>query len=553
MSKNIPITAIIILIFILGSCQIKDTKNKTINAAGQLLDSSPDSAYKLLSSMERPEELPQRDYAAWCLHFTHAQYKLNYNIKSDSLIRISIEFYDSKNYDDQAGTAYYLQGTILESQGLNERALEAYKNALEKLLNTDDLRMLGLTNFNIAYLYMNDKLFRTSLLYFNKSLVYFKLNDNNLDMACTYRFISDMYSQMNYPIDSILYYSNLSMSYSRKLNTPDLYYEMVSRQGELYHNVDINKSKQYMLRAYKYNPEKFKYNSLYLAYLYSKLNRQDSAQYFLDILRTDSAYYNSNELPLFASAYISKSKKDYNRAFEYLEKAYLKHDSLFNIKSQSQLYLIDKQYDLTQKEKENAKLTIANRNKVIWITLLIIVVLFALIISLLINNQHKKQQALLEMEKQRLKFEAETNRISNLQKRELLLSKLNHKIDNTLKFNRMQKGVMQTEKYEAFLEMITKESILSENEWQYYIDEVNNLYDNKVKDLQNNYTELTLTDLIVIVLILLNVNISDACSLMNMTKNTMYVRRKTIKKRLGIGNEVELEDWISQNITRESI
>ncbi|MCE5330554.1 MAG: hypothetical protein LLF95_00255, partial [Bacteroidales bacterium] len=196
---------------------------------------------------------------------------------------------------------------------------------------------------------------------------------------------------------------------------------------------------------------------------------------------------------------------------------------------------------------------IANRNKVIWITLLIIVVLFALVISLLINNQHKKQQALLEMEKQRLKFEAETNHISNLQKRELLLSKLNHKIDNTLKFNRMQKGVMQVEKYEAFLEMITKESILSESEWQYYIDEVNDLYENKIKNLQQNYTELTPTDLIVIVLIVLNVNISDACSLMNMTKNTMYVRRKTIKKRLGIGNEVELEDWISQNITRESI
>ena len=88
--------------------------------------------------------------------------------------------------------------------------------------------------------------------------------------------------------------------------------------------------------------------------------------------------------------------------------------------------------------------------------------------------------------------------------------------------------------------------ILAKNEWGYYIDETNSLFNNRIEELKDKCTELTPSDIIVIVLISLGIDISNACVLLNSSKETMYIRRKRIKKRLGI--DIDLEEWIKVNI-----
>ena len=70
------------------------------------------------------------------------------------------------------------------------------------------------------------------------------------------------------------------------------------------------------------------------------------------------------------------------------------------------------------------------------------------------------------------------------------------------------------------------------------------LFNNKITDLKAAHTELTPSDIIVIVLIGLEMNVSDSCVLLNSSKETMYGRRKRIKKHLDLDNEVDLEEWI---------
>jgi len=88
--------------------------------------------------------------------------------------------------------------------------------------------------------------------------------------------------------------------------------------------------------------------------------------------------------------------------------------------------------------------------------------------------------------------------------------------------------------------------IFTKDEWQDYIDEANNLFNNRVSDLKNKHRGLTPSDLIVIVLICMRIDISDSCTLLNSSKETMYIRRKRIKKRLGIDDD--LKEWIKQNV-----
>lgn len=531
----------------LFSCQPHRTKNKIILRAETFIYSAPDSAYQLLISIPHPENLPDADYSAWCLLYTHAQYKLQQDITSDSLILISVNYYRNSQMTKQSGTACYLLGCIERKLNKNKDAMEAFKKAEYILKATNENKLKGLTDFNLGYICMQDELYNHSLAYFKKSLKYFQLTNDKNYQAYAYREISDMYIQLDYPFDSVLHYSNLALKFSKESGDSVNYYSIMSRQGALLYDKDYALSKEYILKGYKFFPAQRSYYAAFLSYTYSKLNKPDSARYYLQIAIADTLNLESRIIKFHAGALLSKGEGDYKQALNYMEKAYVNRDSVFQESIHSQLYRIDKQYDLTRKEEENAALKIANRNKVILITMLTIAVLVFVLILLLIKNRTKKKQAAYEIEKQRLEFEFKVKQVENSQKRELLLSKLQSRVENTLNLNRLKSGLLKQEKKEEFIEEITKQATLSEKEWQYYIDEVNHIFDRKIANLSETYTQLTHSDIIVITLICLGLDVTDSCSLLNMSQNTLYVRRKRIKKHIGLKEE-DLEDWINTSM-----
>jgi len=93
--------------------------------------------------------------------------------------------------------------------------------------------------------------------------------------------------------------------------------------------------------------------------------------------------------------------------------------------------------------------------------------------------------------------------------------------------------------------------MISDSEWQYYMEEINHIFNNKLSHLMNSYPQLTDKDLNVITLICLKLDISDCCSLLNMTKNTLYHRRNIMKERMGINKDKELEEWVWEYLISE--
>ena len=264
----------------------------------------------------------------------------------------------------------------------------------------------------------------------------------------------------------------------------------------------------------------------------------------------DTFDINSKKLRLVTTAYLKRGAGNYKSAFEDMEKAYLLRDSIFQKRIKSQLYRIDKQYDSAKKEKEKDELKISNRNKVILIGVLLIVILVISITLLLANRSHKKKQNAHAMEKQRLEYEVNTKQLENDKKREILLAKLQNKIENTLRFERLKLGVKVDNKLENFIEEITKQSVFSNKERDYYIDEADDLFDGKITNLKTENPQLTKQDLIVITLISLQIKIADSCILLNMSQNTMYKRRDRIINHIGLSSITELETWVIQNVVK---
>jgi tetratricopeptide (TPR) repeat protein len=470
------------------------------------------------------------------------------DIPSDSLIRISVDYYDNSHLYLQSGTAWYLLGCIMQSESKYKEAMQAFKHAEDLLQATEENKTKALVDYNIGDIYLQDELYRQSLEHYKKSLYYYIRLKDIASQANVYVRISDMYNQLEYPIESVMYYSDIALKLSKESGDSTNYYSILSRQGELYYNHNYNRSKKYLLQGYRFLPAQRSELAAFLSVVYSKLNKPDSARYYLHISMADTNDTKSKTLKYMAGAYVAKGEGNQNLAFKYMEKAYLNRDSDFQKNIHSQLYRIDKQYDLTQKERENEHLIIANRNKVIMIGVLLIMFLMAVIILLLLSIREKKNQAEYLIEKQSLEYDIKAKEVEIEQKRNLLISKLQNKAENTLRFNRVKLGISKQENLESFIEEIIRQSILTGTEWQYYIDEINIIFKNKITILSDINSDLTQSDFIIIALICLGLDVFDSCKLLNMTLSTMYTRRKRIKKRIGLNSDIDLDKWIEVNI-----
>lgn len=536
---------------LLSACSKHYSSNDIIVEAESVLNEYPDSAYQLLSSMPHPEQLPMMDYAAWCLHYTHAQYKTYREIKSDSIINIAVEYYADAKLKKYKGTAYYVSGCVRELLNQKDKAIIAYKNAIAALGGTQEHNILGLATINMAYIYKQNENYALAQVLFLKSLSLFKTSGNKKYQVSNYLEISNISSQLDYPFDTTMFYSNKALNLAKEIKDTVLYYYILSRQGELLSRSNKEIALRNLLIGFNHCPPLRIKNASYLAYLYSGVHKPDSAKYYLKIANEEN---NNDELQVLknlAVARVYRNLNDYKQAYSAMEVAYSKQDSVFKKKLQAQLYKIEKQFDLSEKEKENASLRLANQRNIIWIGFLIIVVLAVLIVLLQAKSIHKKKQAELYIKQQEIEFELKQQKLENQTKYELLLSKLKQRLDITLRFKKLQTGNYNPKKQEDFLNTIRNELVLAESEWQYYIEETNRLFNNRIAELQQNHAQLTANDLIVIALICLGIDISDACNLLNSSKETMYMRRKRVKKRLGIEAEIEIEVWIKNNITIE--
>ena len=95
--------------------------------------------------------------------------------------------------------------------------------------------------------------------------------------------------------------------------------------------------------------------------------------------------------------------------------------------------------------------------------------------------------------------------------------------------------------------------VLTEVEWQSYIDEVNLIFNNFIEKLSLDFPTITIADKIVIALITLQLDITSTCSILGINKNTMYRRRNTIKERLNLDKSVDLEEWLLEKVSQETI
>ena len=227
-----------------------------------------------------------------------------------------------------------------------------------------------------------------------------------------------------------------------------------------------------------------------------------------------------------------------------MEKSYILNDSIEKKLRKARIFSIEKQYDLTQKaaQLEQAELRAREQKAYILALMLglVIIVLSAVLVLLIFSNRQKRKRLQTERQQRHLETQLLQEKALNEQKREVLLTKLKTKVGNTMEFNRLNMGMHEEEMQKAFMDKIHTQSVIAEEEWDAYIDEVNRLYDGRLRRLPQGYPHRPYHD---------GCDITECGLLLDMRKDTLYTRRKRIKARVGIPADVEVEDWIKKNIT----
>jgi len=539
--KNFHIFFLFLLLLVgLSSCKSKYTHHPIILRAEKLLDTSPDSAFKLLSSISHPEKMPESDYAAWCLHYTHACYKLEYTIKSDSLINLSVDYYADGALPVYAGTAYYLKGCVSDLNIDYENAMRAYKRGEQQLLKTNKFNLLGLIYFNMGYIFKQDEVFEKSLICYRSAKYYFNKSGNGKNEAYAYKGMANLLAILDLKQDSVLLFFEKAIDLSLLNGDSINYYNTLSEFATilLYRTNKFELAKDYSLSAY-YSDKKNITFSKRLAFAYAKLNRPDSAQFYFEKTVGDTIDFESKSSTYYTEAYVAKSQGNLVKAFDCYKLYEQYRDSIVNLNKTSQLYKIDKQYDLSQKERENANLKIQRRNLAVLVSALTVLLLILILYFQTLRFKRRKVQ---------LKAEFETKSLRTLtgEQRSRLLLQMRNNINNTLLVREVETKYANTDKLNEALQLILYRNTITDETWVSLVSDINKLYSGFIDQLSNRYSGLTNLDLKVLALVRMELSITDSCTLLDMSKSTMYQRRKRIKERIGLEDLGDLDGWVME-------
>lgn len=184
--------------------------------------------------------------------------------------------------------------------------------------------------------------------------------------------------------------------------------------------------------------------------------------------------------------------------------------------------------------------------------MLAIVTLIILLILIAVIAYHKKKQVALKLYLYELECELRNKQLELEKKKELLLSNFKQRIEFSLQFNQIKQNSTNISENNDLLAIITDHVVLKESEWSYHIEEADKIFEGKLSVLQNNFPDLTMQDMIVIVLICLDISVPNSCNLLNMSKNTLYTRRKRIKKRLEIDSKLNIVGWLQDFVAPDN-
>ena len=287
--KYLPVVILLMvaaLVSTVTGCQGEARYDARLTVADSLLTSNPDSTLALVEALAPADLATSGDRAYRDLLVTQARYKCYITATSDSDINRALGYYRAHSGDQEKLTrAYIYKGAVMEELGYPDSAMFYYKHA-EATAAPDDYFNLGYTKMRMGALYRdNMDMGSKDILKFEEALACFQhIPAVHYQLICM-TSLGSLYC-LKYPhkADSLL---SISLTLAEQERDSIIFVDAAQNLMKMYISQKrYEASHDILLKIMKM--EKVQYPAtffMYAAMTYSHLNKLDSAQMFIDIIK----------------------------------------------------------------------------------------------------------------------------------------------------------------------------------------------------------------------------------------------------------------------------
>lgn len=573
MKQILNITIWLTGLLFVASCTPQHNPNALLTQADSLMDEHPDSALRILESINSELLNKRSNRAFYALLLTQARDK-NYIMQTDdSLIQTAVQYYDSIGDAVLQAKAYYYKGSVYRDANQAGKAIEDYLTAIGFAEKANNKKLLGLIYNNTGYLYyLQDLLEQADSIYQQTEELAKQQNDTSLwAEALSFRGKMFMEKETNYAKAEQLLQNafkianapayklvqadiaaSLSSLYNRMNKTND-----AIRYAKLNISLRDDTTKRY--RAY-----------LLLGDAYYKAGQYDSATVYIN-KSLSSKSYGTKASAYMRLADIANQQGEISEALIFQQKNALYMDSLHLNRQSNDIINVEKKFERQQfknilRDNEHKLLTSIIASCIIIVSIVILLTRYRLKVNSLKQSQSQLEQKQQEAQTKVLTYSDE------LKRKDALLAEMKEKIaridadkkqwqqlKQEIEIMQNQRNAYAKEAFEhssvfakieriigAFKQCDKSDEQLTEEDWKCIIAEMDSCWYGNISRLSAQH-KLSKEDIHLCCLLLIEIPVSHIAYLINCTRNTVYRKEKEIINKMGICDKsVKLKDILKK-------
>lgn len=539
---------LIVFLFLLG-CTDREQK-EMIAFAEKMVDAYPDSVYRLLEGVDVDEISDEKDKADFALVYTEALYKSRLSTKSDSLIKIALNYYFDKDDHLKAAKSAFYMGKVYSDLDSVKIATEYLIRAESHILNEHDDKLSGLIESELGKLYLRQLMTESALKHYRKARFHFYRASDSSNENYAIGNIARCFFEID-QIDSALYYYSDAKNRAKERHDDDYLMYLDKHLIQLYVRTGETKlARDLSAGVYALDSNKYHYYYNLSDCAYSE-NRFDSARYYVEALLSDTLLELSllqRVSALIRLREIEEKAGHFKEAYFWSLKCKDLSDSLYTNFRNDYIAQAEAKYGKEQLLNQNYLLQIKNYRKVVLACVLAFFLSISVFIIVCLVIRHRamvkkdaatihEYMALVEVLEER-HIATQNDLLEKLSEKEEKERKLEVVLQKRLEIIKCLSSLLATfgnrdEGFERKIKEMLREDILTQDTLSDLLDVVNLNYYGIIDFLRRNY-KLSKEGLVVCSLICSNFSRLEISIILGITVEALYTRCNRLKDDMGI-------------------
>lgn len=472
----------ILSVLILTNCSNDNDTYEKLSEIERLLEKEKyELAMNNLSEINA-NRLNEENKAYYDLLMTQANFCLDKQTDSDTLINESIRFYEESDNKILLAKAYYYKGITCYQRGNKSEGINLIKKAEHLSNGTGDLNFITKIYLNLSFINIDTGNYQTGLSYAKKALQTAQKANNKVLIALSMNKINAAFNCMG-NIDSCLVYSQKTIPYIKYLNKSDKLEVLTNISIGFVNKGLYDEAIYYAKKSLEIKPNAHAYYIIGSIY-FERGETGKAWQLLNDALNTNELEVKAEVLLWMAD--LKKEERKYKEASELEERALATKDSI-KTKQQPE-HMLSLQNDAERKAADEQA-----RNRLVIAISAVMVVAAAVMITMLAYNRRRINATKRGIEDISRTTEQYRQKISELDKEkdkdEKEIEKLNKRIES-LKEKRMTvlgHGRMLYDELEKGGKTIT----WKKDDYEAVIEYYRTIDPKTIESIEHNYKKLT--------------------------------------------------------------